>query len=74
MFLQLFHGLLCGLTCIESLVNYPGTLELRQFTMRGNKLKAERLVEAEPLAPVRCNTLAGLCTQLTFERVAQPSE
>ncbi|HEY6206550.1 MAG TPA: hypothetical protein VIW21_10330, partial [Chthoniobacterales bacterium] len=52
-FLQLFHGLLCGLTCIESLVNYPGTLELRQFTMRGNKLKAERLVEAEPLAPVR---------------------
>jgi broad specificity phosphatase PhoE len=52
-FLQLFHGLLRGLTCIESLVNYPGPLELRQFTMRGNKLKAERLVEAEPLAPVR---------------------
>jgi probable phosphoglycerate mutase len=52
-FLQLFHGLLRGLTCIESLANYPGPLELHQFTMRGNKLKTERLVEAEALAPVR---------------------
>ena len=52
-FLQLFHGLLRGLTCIESLASYPGPLELRQFTMHGNKLKTERLIEAEPLAPVR---------------------
>ena len=52
-FLQMFHGLLRGLTCIESLASYPGNLEVRQFTLRGLELVREVPVEAERLGPIR---------------------
>lgn len=37
-FLQMFHGLLRGITCIESLAYYPPNLELASFQYNGNKL------------------------------------
>lgn len=52
-FLQMFHGLLRGLTCIESLATYPGDLELRKFTVKGCKLAKEVLVHPEQPMPVR---------------------
>jgi broad specificity phosphatase PhoE len=40
-FLQLFHGLLRGLSCIESLAFFPGNLELSRFRFEGERLAGE---------------------------------
>lgn len=51
-FLQMFHGLLRGLNCIESLGSYPSNLELAKFDFSGEQLvgeKVTRLLGAEPL-------------------------
>ena len=37
-FLQLFHGLLLGLNCIESLARYPANLELWRFRLEGEQV------------------------------------
>lgn len=43
-FLQMFHGLLRGLNCIESLASYPGNLELGRFRFVGRRLVGEETV------------------------------
>ena len=51
-FLQMFHGLLRGLNCIESLGIYPSNLELAKFQfVDGNLIedKVTRLLGSEPL-------------------------
>lgn len=51
-FLQMFHGVLRGLNCIESLLAYPSNLELARFHFVGEQLVDEhtsRLLTAEPL-------------------------
>jgi broad specificity phosphatase PhoE len=51
-FLQMFHGLLRGLNCIESLGSYPSNLELATFQFMDEQLveeKVTRLLGAEPL-------------------------
>lgn len=51
-FLQMFHGLLRGLNCIESLGAYPSNLELAKFLFDGQQLveeKVTRLLGSEPL-------------------------
>lgn len=51
-FLQMFHGVLRGLNCIESLLAYPSNLELARFHFTGEQLVDEhtsRLLTAEPL-------------------------
>jgi probable phosphoglycerate mutase len=51
-FLQMFHGLLRGLSCIESLGVYPSNLELARFQFAGEQLveeKVTRLLGSEPL-------------------------
>ncbi|NWG06041.1 MAG: histidine phosphatase family protein [Chloroflexi bacterium] len=51
-FLQMFHGLLRGLNCIESLGSYPSNLELAKFQFDGEQLVSEkvtRLLGSEPL-------------------------
>lgn len=40
-FLQMFHGLLRGITCIESLAFYPPNLELACFQYHGNRLTGQ---------------------------------
>jgi broad specificity phosphatase PhoE len=40
-FLQMFHGVLRGSNCIESLSTYPGNLELATFRFSGPRLVAE---------------------------------
>jgi probable phosphoglycerate mutase len=40
-FLQQFHGLLRGISCIESLADYVSNLEITSFTMAGNRLVEE---------------------------------
>jgi broad specificity phosphatase PhoE len=42
-FLQMFHGVLSGLSCIESLAEYPSNLELRCFSLCGNRRVEERV-------------------------------
>ncbi len=49
---QFFHGLLRGLTCIESLAKYPSNLELATFRFIGEELVEEnvsKLTEANPV-------------------------
>jgi broad specificity phosphatase PhoE len=41
-FLQQFHGLLRGKSCIESLADWPSDLEMTSFTISGNRLIEER--------------------------------
>jgi broad specificity phosphatase PhoE len=51
-FLQMLHGLLRGLNCIESLGSYPSNLELAKFQFEGERLveeKVTRLLGSEPL-------------------------
>lgn len=51
-FLQMFHGVLKGLNCIESLAIYPSNLEMARFRFLGDKLaemKLAKLVGAEAL-------------------------
>ncbi len=43
-FLQMFHGVLRGLNCIESLASYPGNLELARFRFVGRRLAAEETI------------------------------
>jgi broad specificity phosphatase PhoE len=43
-FLQMFHGVLRRLTCIESLAHYPANLELASFEFSGTALVHERVV------------------------------
>lgn len=44
-FLQMFHGVLEGSSCIESLALYPSNLELTSFCFSGNRLKETRSVK-----------------------------
>jgi broad specificity phosphatase PhoE len=44
-FLQMFHGLLQGLSCIESLAHYPGNLEINRFLMTNHVLKEYETVK-----------------------------
>ncbi|HEY5133506.1 MAG TPA: histidine phosphatase family protein [Candidatus Krumholzibacteriaceae bacterium] len=41
-FLQQFHGLLRGKSCIESLADWTSDLEMTSFTFSGNRLTEER--------------------------------
>jgi broad specificity phosphatase PhoE len=43
-FLQMFHGALRGLNCIESLASYPANLELARFRFVGQRLSEENVV------------------------------
>jgi probable phosphoglycerate mutase len=43
-FLQMFHGVLRGLSCIESLAVYPANLELISFRFSGDHLIEEKMV------------------------------
>ncbi len=42
-FLQMFHGMLRGLNCIESLGVYPANLELARFRFSGDRLVEEKV-------------------------------
>ena len=44
-FLQMFHGLLNGLSCIESLGVYPANLELARFRFSGSRLVEKQTVK-----------------------------
>ncbi|OGD32772.1 MAG: hypothetical protein A2V45_15515 [Candidatus Aminicenantes bacterium RBG_19FT_COMBO_58_17] len=44
-FLQMLHGVLRGLSCIESLGNYPANLELARFRFSGRRLMEENIVK-----------------------------
>jgi broad specificity phosphatase PhoE len=44
-FLQMFHGLLQGLSCIEALAVYPANLELNVFRFRDDRLSARKVVQ-----------------------------
>jgi broad specificity phosphatase PhoE len=51
-FLQMFHGVLRGLNCIESLGVYPSNLEMARFQFIDGQMveeKVTRLLGAEPL-------------------------
>jgi broad specificity phosphatase PhoE len=51
-FLQMFHGVMRGLSCIESLGTYPSNLELSKFQFEDQQLideKTTRLLGSEPL-------------------------
>jgi len=43
-FLQMFHGVIRGSTCIESLAEYPGNLELARFEFDDRRLVAQEVV------------------------------
>lgn len=43
-FLQMFHGVVRGLNCIESLAVYPANLELTRLVISGDRLLEERTV------------------------------
>jgi len=50
-FLQLFHGMLRGMNCIESLAkSYPSTLDLTSFYFRGKDLVNEEVMTFEQIA------------------------
>ena len=44
-FLQMFHGVLRGLSCIESLAVYPANLELVTFRFSGDRLVDQKVVQ-----------------------------
>jgi probable phosphoglycerate mutase len=44
-FLQMFHGLVRGITCIESLGVYPSNLELTRFRFSGQRLLDEKIMK-----------------------------
>ncbi|HEV2208279.1 MAG TPA: histidine phosphatase family protein [Verrucomicrobiae bacterium] len=50
-FLQMFHGVLRRLTCIESLAHYPANLELASFEFSGKTLVHERVVALNGATP-----------------------
>jgi len=43
-FLQMFHGVLRGLNCIESLASYPANLEMARFRFIGRRLADEEVL------------------------------
>lgn len=51
-FLQLFHGLLRGLSCIESLGTYPSNLELASFRFSANRLLEQHTVKLATEEPM----------------------
>ncbi|HBP37655.1 MAG TPA: hypothetical protein DD640_02740 [Clostridiales bacterium] len=44
-FLQMFHGLLRGMSCIESLAFFPSPLELSMFSFDGRRLADEHVIK-----------------------------
>ena len=44
-FLQMFHGYIRGLSCIESLAYFPSNLQLSSFTFMNRKLIDEKVVK-----------------------------
>jgi broad specificity phosphatase PhoE len=48
-FLQMFHGVLRGSTCIESLATYPANLELASFSFSGKHLIDENVMKLSAL-------------------------
>ncbi len=52
-FLQMFHGLVKGLSCIESLGAYPANLELASFQFAGNKLVESKAVKLNQISSER---------------------
>ena len=44
-FLQMFHGVLKGLNCIESLAVFPSNLQLVSFSFSGNRLTEAKAVQ-----------------------------
>lgn len=44
-FLQMFHGMVRGLSCIESLATYPSNLELTRFQFSGQRLLDEKIIK-----------------------------
>ena len=44
-FLQMFHGLIRSLNCIESLATYPSNLELARFRFSGRQLLDEKVIK-----------------------------
>lgn len=44
-FLQMLHGVLRGLTCIESLASYPANLELWRFDFANDRLEKETVIK-----------------------------
>ena len=44
-FLQMFHGILRNLNCIESLARFPSNLELATFKFSGDELIEEKMVK-----------------------------
>ena len=52
-FLQLFHGVLRGLSCIESLsIPYPSTLDLTSFYFSGKYIVDEKIIRFEVVEDV----------------------
>jgi 2,3-bisphosphoglycerate-dependent phosphoglycerate mutase len=47
-FLQMFHGVLKGSTCIESLAVYPSNLVLYKFVFQGNQLVETHVTNLTP--------------------------
>lgn len=43
-FLQMFHGVLTGSNCIESLAVYPANLQLTIFQFKGQQLRSKRII------------------------------
>jgi broad specificity phosphatase PhoE len=52
-FLQLFHGLLRGFSCIESLGTYPHNLELSRFRFSGQRLVDDKVQSVRKADPQR---------------------
>ena len=52
-FLQMFHGVLRGTSCIEALAAYPGSLELTCFSFTGDRLEDEKTIRLGKSEPVR---------------------
>jgi broad specificity phosphatase PhoE len=44
-FLQMFHGVMRGLNCIESLADYPLNMELTRFEFEGERLIDEKIIK-----------------------------
>lgn len=52
-FLQMFHGVLRGSNCIESLATYPANLELRRFDFLNDDLADESVVKLSQVKEVK---------------------
>jgi broad specificity phosphatase PhoE len=52
-FLQMFHGVLRGLSCIEALAVYPANLELARFQFVGQRLAEEKTFKLGEVEAIR---------------------